>query len=269
MKILIFLEAALFIVAALVHSGKMVSGFKHNKARIAEGVIAIVLLSGFVLGFVSPAWLNAAGLTVQAFALLGTLVGLFTMLIGVGPRSVPDYVFHIMIIILLGFGLIITGKPDPATLNAEGIILQKSLLYLHSALRYLLIVLLAWSLYTAVLGLTKRKEYTTCVSRIHLSTRILLNVQMIIGLILYFAIGYFHLLDKLGNISGKARFFTIVHITGMIIGISLVNVGYHLAAKSESDERKYQRITVFYGIGFLVIFMMIPWPFFHSWAAWF
>ena len=266
---MIFIDTVLFIVAALVHSGKLIAGYKHSKARIAESVIAIVLFSGLVIGFIYPASSNAAGLTVQAFALLGTLVGLFTMLIGVGPRSVPDYIFHITIIILLVFGLIIMKKPDYATLNAEAFFLKAGLLYLHSALRYLLIVLLMWSLYTAVVGLIKQKEYTTGVKRVHLSTRILLNVQMVIGLILYFAMGYFQLLDEVSSLSDQARFFTIVHITGMIIGISLINVGYHLAAKSETDRRKYKRITLFYGIGFLIIFMMIPWPFFHSWATWF
>ena len=269
MKILLTLESVLFIIAALVHSGKLISGYKHHKARIAESVIAIVLLSGVVIGFIYPASSQAIGLTVQAFALSGTLVGLFTILIGVGPRSIPDYVFHILIIILLGIGLIIIKKTDSATLYEEGIILQAGLLYLHSALRYLLIILLIWSMYTAIVGLAKQKEYTIGVRRVHLSTRILLNVQMIVGLILYFSMGYFQLLDKIGSISDQARFFTIVHITGMIIGISLVNVGYHLAATSKTDRIKYKWITIFYGIGFLIIFMMIPWPFFHSWATWF
>lgn len=269
MKILIILETVLFIVAALVHSGKLIAGYRHKKARIAESVIGLVLLTGLLLGFIYPAYSDAVGLTVQAFALLGTFVGLFTIVIGVGPRSVPDYVFHIVIMIILAFGLIITKKPSPAAINTERTFIEAGLLHLHSALRYLLIVLLGWSLYTATAGLINQRKYTIGVRRVHLSTRILLNVQLIIGLILYFVMGYFHLLDKIGSISDQARFFSVVHITGMIIGISLINLGYHFAAKARTDKSKFQNITVFYGIGFVIIFMMIPWPFFHSWATWF
>lgn len=143
------------------------------------------------------------------------------------------------------------------------------LLHLHSALRYILIFLLIWSLYTALIGLIKQKEYTRQKDRIYQITRILLDLQMLIGFILYFGMGYFHFLYKLGNISGEVKFFTIIHITGMIIGISLINIGYLLASRVESDKGKYKRIATFYSIGFLIIFLMIPWPFFHSWATWF
>jgi len=38
-------EAATFVVASLIHSGVLIAGYEHQKARIAEGVIAIVLLA--------------------------------------------------------------------------------------------------------------------------------------------------------------------------------------------------------------------------------
>lgn len=147
--------------------------------------------------------------------------------------------------------------------------MQTILLYLHSGLRYLIIILLLWSLSTAITGLVKRKEYTERVRKIYTSTRMLLNLQMLIGLALYFMMGFFHLLGKLGSISDQAAFFTIAHISGMIVGITLINIGYFLATKAETDRKKYKRITIFYGIGSLIIFLMIPWPFFHSWATWF
>ena len=59
-------EAATFLVASLIHSGVLIAGYEHQKARIAEGVIAL--------------------------ALLGTLIGVFTIAVGVGPRTAPDIV---------------------------------------------------------------------------------------------------------------------------------------------------------------------------------
>ena len=103
-------EAATFIVAALIHSGVLISGYEHSAARIAESVIAIVLLAGVVSVWVRPAVTRVAGLTAQGFALLGTLVGVFTIIVGVGPRTVPDVAYHICIIIVLAFGLVVTAR---------------------------------------------------------------------------------------------------------------------------------------------------------------
>jgi hypothetical protein len=103
-------EAATFIVAALVHSGILIQGYEHGRARIAEGVIALVLLAGAALTWVRPDWTRRAGLVAQGFALLGTLVGLFTVAIGVGPRTVPDIVYHIGILVVLIWGLAVTVR---------------------------------------------------------------------------------------------------------------------------------------------------------------
>jgi hypothetical protein len=49
-----------------------------------------------------------AGLIGQAFALVGTLVGLFTIAIGVGPRTAPDVTYHVIILVVLAWGLVVT-----------------------------------------------------------------------------------------------------------------------------------------------------------------
>jgi hypothetical protein len=100
------LEAASFIAASLIHSGVIIAGYEHQKARIAECVIATVLLVGAALTWIRPAWTRQAGLAAQGFALLGTLVGIFTIIVGVGPRTLPDIVYHLAIVVVLVWGLI-------------------------------------------------------------------------------------------------------------------------------------------------------------------
>jgi hypothetical protein len=111
-KIRIFLlfEAATFIAASLIHSGVLIAGYEHQQARIAEGVIAIVLLLGAALTWIRPAWTRLAGLAAQGFALLGTLVGIFTIIVGVGPRTIPDIAYHLVIVVVLVWGLIFTKR---------------------------------------------------------------------------------------------------------------------------------------------------------------
>ncbi|MGO7580890.1 hypothetical protein ACC699_40750, partial [Rhizobium ruizarguesonis] len=42
----------------------------------------------------------------QSFALLGTLVGAFTLAVGVGPQTTLDYITHAVMILLLVTGLV-------------------------------------------------------------------------------------------------------------------------------------------------------------------
>jgi hypothetical protein len=108
--ILLLFEATTFVVASLIHSGALIAGYEHHEARIAEGVIATVLLAAMVLIWIRPEWTRQAGLAAQAFALVGTLIGVFTILIGVGPRTVPDIAYHVAIVAVLVWGLIITKR---------------------------------------------------------------------------------------------------------------------------------------------------------------
>jgi hypothetical protein len=109
-RTLLSLEAAAFGAAALVHSGLLVGGHAHSKAATAESVIGVVLLAGLVSSAVLPRSSRAAGLTAQGFALLGTLVGIFTIVVGVGPRTPLDYALHAGFVAVLVTGLVLVGR---------------------------------------------------------------------------------------------------------------------------------------------------------------
>jgi hypothetical protein len=99
-------ETALFAVASLVHAGILASGFEHARAMIAEGVIGAVLGLGLLALLIWPARGPIIALSVQGFALLGTLVGAFTIAIGVGPQTRGDAVFHVVLLLVLLTGLL-------------------------------------------------------------------------------------------------------------------------------------------------------------------
>ena len=105
LQVFLAVEAVAFALASLVHGGYVISGYAHRNARIAETILAAVLTAGFVVTVVAPSYVRRVGVLTQGFALLGTLVGLVTIAIGVGPRTVPDVIYHIAIIIVLAAGL--------------------------------------------------------------------------------------------------------------------------------------------------------------------
>lgn len=103
-------EATSFGLAALIHSGVLMAGYEHYRARIAESVIAAVLLAALAATWVRPGSTRAFGLAGQGFALLGTTVGLITVAIGVGPRTTLDIVYHVSIYCVLLWGLRVTAR---------------------------------------------------------------------------------------------------------------------------------------------------------------
>jgi hypothetical protein len=109
-RLFMLVEAAAFVLAASIHAGFWVQGYEHREARVAETVIAVVLLTGATVTWFRPMLARAAGLAAQGFALLGTFVGVFTIMIGIGPRSVLDIVYHFAIVAVLVCGLVVAWR---------------------------------------------------------------------------------------------------------------------------------------------------------------
>jgi hypothetical protein len=120
-RLFLLLEGVSFVLAALVHLGMLVSGYEHRDASFYEGTIGAVLLLGWALTWVLPAWSRTIAIAAQGFALLGTTVGTYLAVVGVGPHTVPDVVYHVGIWLVLAWGLVVAarapadaGRPTPA-----------------------------------------------------------------------------------------------------------------------------------------------------------
>jgi hypothetical protein len=119
-RFFLLVEAAAFILAALIHMGFFITGYEHRQARVAESVIAGVLFGGLLLSLFMSDWTRNVGLVVQLFALLGTIIGIFTIIVGVGPRTVPDVVYHIAITVVLAVGIAV-ARSAPADSVQNGV----------------------------------------------------------------------------------------------------------------------------------------------------
>lgn len=106
----LLVQAATFLLAATFHFGVLVQGYADSRAGIAEGVIASALLVGLIATWMRPAAIRRIGLAAQGFALAGTFVGLFTIAIGIGPRTVPDIAIHAVMVAELVAGLTVAYR---------------------------------------------------------------------------------------------------------------------------------------------------------------
>jgi hypothetical protein len=105
LRLILMVQAAAFLAAALTHFGILVDGYKHRQAADAESIIGIVLVAGWICTLVRPSWATRVGTAVQSVAFFGTLVGIFTIVVGVGPRTMPDIIYHACILVVVLSGL--------------------------------------------------------------------------------------------------------------------------------------------------------------------
>jgi hypothetical protein len=120
-------EAVAFGLAALVHAGILPLGYEHEGAYVPEGIIGVVLLAGFGLTWALPAWTRQIGIAAQGFALTGSLIGLYVGVIGVGPHTVPDFVFHVGIVLALLSGLVLAARGEDGSARLAAVTVAQTL----------------------------------------------------------------------------------------------------------------------------------------------
>jgi uncharacterized integral membrane protein len=93
---------------------------------------------------------------------------------------------------------------------------------------------------------------------------ILLDVQVLLGLLLYFALSPVTgaaLDDFAGAMKvPQLRFFAVEHVFGILIGTTLAHIGRARVRKARDDRHKARTAAIFYGLALLAILASIPWP---------
>lgn len=137
----------------------------------------------------------------------------------------------------------------------------------HSGLRWLVLLFLLLAIGKALSNWRSKQAYPGKDGTV-LMGLIFTHIQLILGLILYFISPYVRFE---GEIMGDAllRFYTVEHITGMLIAIVLITVGYSRAKRQAGEAGGWRSVWVFYGIGLLLILASIPWPFRNLNGGWF
>jgi len=140
----------------------------------------------------------------------------------------------------------------------------------HSGLRWVVLILLVAAIGRAF---GKRRGSTVYPGKdpLALYAFIATHVQLLLGLILYFISPYVSFEGGMGSIMGDTvrRFYTVEHLTGMLLAIGLITVGYVKAKKQAETNRGWKTISVYYLIGLVIILASIPWPFRIPGAGWF
>ncbi len=101
------------------------------------------------------------------------------------------------------------------------------ILVLHNLIRWAVLLFGFWAIFNAISGVTTKRNYMAADNRSNFLFMLSCDIQLLLGLILYFANSWFDRLKDLGNNMKDAgnRFFTLEHALLMIIAWILVHVG--------------------------------------------
>lgn len=134
-------------------------------------------------------------------------------------------------------------------------------LALHSWLRWLVIVAVLWTILRALVP--GPRDWTPADDRSVRVSLIALDVQLLLGLLLYFFLSPFTRM-ALSDIGGAMRnsglrYFAVEHVFGMLIALALAHVGAVRIRKAR-PERRHRLAAIFFVLALLAVLASIPWP---------
>jgi uncharacterized membrane protein len=134
------------------------------------------------------------------------------------------------------------------------------LLATHSWLRWAVLI---FGVIALVAAIRKHARRDLAADRSSLGFLISCDLQLLIGLLLFFVSPYFSLLTqapKEAMADSGIRFFAVEHTLVMIVAIVLVHVGRVVGKRSQSPAR-YRTVAIFFAVALLMFLAAIPWPF--------
>lgn len=142
--------------------------------------------------------------------------------------------------------------------------MYQTLLYLHSAFRWLVLLSLIVAIVTAVQGLRTQRIFTRRDNLIRHWTATIAHIQLVLGMVLYTqspVIRYFwkNKSEAIQNLDNT--FFALIHLVLMLTAIVVITIGSALAKRRPTNEAAFCTMLVYYTAALVIILCAIPWPF--------
>jgi len=128
---------------------------------------------------------------------------------------------------------------------------------LHSYNRYLLLAALAFVLYRSISGWLGKKPYEKADNAASAALVGFTHLQALLGLILYFGVSPIAktALEDFGAAMKNPwlRYIGVEHIMGMLIAVTLIQLGRTFSKKTADPVEKHRKVAVYTGIATLII----------------
>ena len=129
------------------------------------------------------------------------------------------------------------------------------LIHLHSALRWVILILLLVSIVQAF-------SKNGSLQKTSLFLLIAAHITLLLGIFQYFAGDFgFKIIDRVGGFGnvmkdGFARFWVVEHLSAMLIAIVLITM-----ARGKAKKQNYSAASWMYVVALILILAAVPWPF--------
>lgn len=143
--------------------------------------------------------------------------------------------------------------------------LYNVVLEIHSIVRWVVILTALFALIRAITGLSFKRGYMGMDNRAGLWFTTAMDIQLLVGVILYFFLSPTTLL-ALQNFSSvmstsSGRFFSLEHVLMMVIAVIVAHVGRAMVRRAPTAAQKHHRTLIWFGLSLLIVLAAIPWPF--------
>ncbi|MDT3403539.1 cytochrome B [Mucilaginibacter terrae] len=128
--------------------------------------------------------------------------------------------------------------------------------YLHSGLRFVVLILIVLAILQALAGWLGNKTYSQGNRKLNMFAMISAHTQFLFGLILYFVSPFV----QFGSNTMKeatTRYWTVEHIAMMLFAIVLITIGHSKSKKAVVPQLKHRAIAIFYILAVLIIVVAI------------
>lgn len=135
---------------------------------------------------------------------------------------------------------------------------------LHNLLRWGVLIFGLWTVINGLTGIFASRRYRRADNASNLLFMIFCDLQLLVGLILFFAGTWFgQMKSGMGDVmkNSYTRFFTVEHAGMMLLAWILVHIGRASVKKAPTDKAKHKKMLLFFGLALLIILISIPWPF--------
>jgi hypothetical protein len=136
-------------------------------------------------------------------------------------------------------------------------------LVFHSWFRFIVLAFGLWLLVVCIRGLIRRDVWTTHAERTHVRFIGALDLQLLLGLLLYFVLS--PVVAAARSDMGAAmhnselRFFGMEHITMMLTAVVVAHAG-RVVSKRKQGAARFRVALLTQGLWLLLTLVAIPWP---------
>lgn len=145
-------------------------------------------------------------------------------------------------------------------------------LWLHSFLRWALLLALLFKIWQAYSGWFQNKAWTPLDKQGNLLVLIFSHLQLVLGLILYLGLSPYGASSfkngmKIVMKTRELRFWAVEHIALMLLSLAFVQIGFSIAKRKEESLSQHKISAIWFTVALVALLAAIPWPFLSTGAG--